>query len=104
MADVEHSFRKGFLESAGIGHFSLCFNDAEKPDAGGVLRLGTEPMPNALPSAGKAHWALGFEGISVGDAAADVVFCSPSNMPAGQETPCGAIPDSGSTAFMAPKE
>mmetsp|Transcript_23485 Transcript_23485/g.51954 ORF Transcript_23485/g.51954 Transcript_23485/m.51954 type:complete len:504 (-) Transcript_23485:54-1565(-) len=90
---------KGFLETAGVGRFSMCFNDK----ADGVLRLGTEAHPDALPSIGKIHWGLDFRGVSIGSSP-EVAVCSPSTMKPGQVSPCGAIPDSGTTVMMAPKE
>jgi len=91
---------KGFMEEAGINRFSMCFNDG----ANGVLRLGTPKVKNAHGSIGQVHWGLDFRGISVGSYSAPVEFCKPDNMTKGQKTPCGAIPDSGTTAFMAPKD
>lgn len=91
---------KGFMEEAGIKRFSMCFNDG----ANGVLRLGTPKAKTAHGSVGQVHWGLDFRGISVGDASAPVEFCKTENMTKGQKTPCGAIPDSGTTAFMAPKD
>jgi len=91
---------KGLLEQAGISRFSMCFNDG----ASGVLKLDTPAMPNALGSVGKFHWGLDFRGISVGNEAMPLGFCTASNMTSGQETPCGAIPDSGTTVIMAPQE
>lgn len=91
---------KGFMEEAGIDSFSMCFNDGSN----GVLRLGIPKAKNAHGSVGQVHWGLDFRGISVGSVTAEVKFCSPENVTKGQKTPCGAIPDSGTTAFMAPKE
>jgi len=94
---------KGFLEEAGITRFSMCFNDG----ANGVLRLGQPKAAKHVvshASIGQVHWGLDFRGISVGNYDAPVKFCKASEMGKGQKTPCGAIPDSGTTAFMAPKE
>jgi len=91
---------RGFMEEAGTDRFSLCFNDGTN----GVLRLGTPKVKNAHASIGQVHWGLDFRGISVGDLHAEVQFCKPDNMTKGQQTPCGAIPDSGTTALMAPKD
>lgn len=91
---------KGLLEQAGISRFSMCFNDG----ASGVLNLDIPEMPESLSSVGKFHWGLDFRGISIGDTVAPLSFCSAENMTNGQETPCGAIPDSGTTVIMAPKE
>jgi len=88
---------KGFLEHTGIRRFSMCFND----QSDGVLRLGTSEERGALGSIGQFHWGLDFRGISVGAETEPVAFCSPSAKQAGQDTPCGAIPDSGTTVIMA---
>jgi len=91
---------KGFLEEAGIKRFSMCFNDG----GNGVLRLGTPKVESAHGSVGQVHWGLGFHGISVGNVSAPVSFCDSKNMSKSQTTPCGAIPDSGTTMLMAPAE
>lgn len=90
----------GFLEQAGIGRFSMCFN----PGASGVLRIGDQPVHNAHGSIGKEHWGLDFRGVSVGSKSVPVEFCSSKNLTNGQQSACGAIPDSGTTLIMAPKE
>jgi len=89
-----------FLASASVSRFSICFNDG---GASGVLRLGTPSMPKSLGSVGQLHWGLGMTGISVGSSHSHVQICSPESMREGQMTPCGAIPDSGTTSIMAPK-
>jgi hypothetical protein len=90
---------KGFLQQANISRFSLCFNDA----ADGVLRLNTPAASNTHKSVGRKHWALDFHGITVGNASVAMDFCSSSaNLSDGQRAPCAAIPDSGTTAIMAP--
>jgi len=54
---------------------------------------------------GTAHWGVDFRGISVGNATAPPVnFCRSSQMVKGQASPCGAIPDSGTTLMMGPAE
>jgi len=90
----------GLLEQAGISRFSMCFNDG----ASGALNLNTPVMPDSLGSVGKFHWGLDFRGITIGDEKVPLSFCSAQNMTNGQETPCGAIPDSGTTVIMAPKD
>jgi len=90
----------GFLEQAGITRFSMCFNEG----ANGVLRLGTPAAPLAHGSVGKEHWGLDFRGMTVGNSSVPVQACLRSQMMPGQETPCGAIPDSGTTLIMAPEE
>jgi len=76
----------------------MCFNGG----ADGVLRLGTPAVPGALGSIGEFHWGLDLQGVSVGNSSVPVQVCSPASMRAGQQTACGAIPDSGTTLIMAP--
>jgi len=90
----------GFLEQAGISRFSMCFNDG----ANGVLRLGTPAAPLAHGSVGVEHWGLGLHGISIGAQKVPVKICRPQDMLPGQDTPCGAIPDSGTTLITAPEQ
>jgi hypothetical protein len=113
----------GFLEQAQISRFSMCFNSG----ADGVLRLDTPEVPTAHGAVGTQHWGLGLEGISVGDSTSMVEslpledtwdgalkfekpdamgagpLCSQESMAEGQATPCGAIPDSGTTLMMGPQ-
>lgn len=87
--------RQGFLETAGITSFSLCFN--EKAD--GALRLQV-PLVEPIGTIGKKHWGTGFLGVSVGDA--ETKFCRQEDMTSPtQKTPCGVIYDSGNTVMMA---
>jgi len=111
---------KGFLKTAGVSRFSMCFNYNED----GVLRLGGPEARMTLGSVGHAHWGLEFRGISIipsqpasllsSSSAASVVsspahsvqasFCDAGSMAPGQQTPCGAIPDSGTTLMMGPAQ
>merc|ERR1719235_2855244 len=91
---------KSLLEQAGISRFSMCFNDGSS----GVLNLNIPEMSDSLSSVGKFHWGLDFRGITIGNSSEHLGFCSTGEMAEGQETPCGAIPDSGTTVIMAPKE
>lgn len=91
-------WQEGFLQSAGVSRFSLCFRDRGKD---GALRL-QPPMGKGLKSIGQHHWGVDFQGVSVGDAKADVQFCSPHAKTKGQKTACAAIPDTGTTLLMAP--
>ncbi|CAK0827354.1 unnamed protein product [Prorocentrum cordatum] len=100
----QRSSPKGFLEQAKVDRFSVCFNDG----SGGVLSLGGE-MPKASHGGiGKQHWGVDFRGISVGNETlpSQALFCTPetTNMTEEQRTPCGAIPDSGTTAIMGPAD
>lgn len=93
----------GFLEQANVPRFSMCFNDG----ADGVLRMGTAvDEKHALETVGKMHWAVDFRGVTIGHTSAqlDLKICSPANMTKGQKTPCGAIPDSGTTNIMLPQD
>jgi len=99
--ELEVPAPQAFLERAGIGHFSMCFNDQ---GVNGTLRMGGTQKEDALGSIGEFHWGLDFRGITVGDRQVPVKMCSLENMTEGQETPCGAIPDSGTTAIMGPKD
>lgn len=97
-----HAFKnKLFLEEAGVDRFSICFNDEGHP---GALRLNVPQFTNPLPAIGSFHWGLGLYGLSVGKESAPAMLCDPSSMKQGQSTPCGAIPDSGTTLMMGPKE
>jgi len=95
---------KGFLEQAGVGQFSMCFNDG----ADGVLRIGEEPKHDkkSLGGMGTQHWGVDFRGVTVGHAETKEthkpIFCSAVNMSKDQKSPCGAIPDSGTTVMMGP--
>lgn len=90
----------GFLETAGVARFSMCFNDG----ADGMLRLNPPAAAKTLGNVGREHWALDFRGISVGGNVTRLDFCGTDGMREGQETPCGGIPDSGTTVIMAPQE
>lgn len=97
-----------FLPEADISRFSLCFNNGES----GVLRMGTHEtidMHDSLGSFGQVHWGVGLTGVFVGNKKAKVQLdvCRPDydggpSAPPGLVTVCGAIPDSGTTAIMAP--
>jgi len=100
-APATHLSPKGFLQSAGVRRFSMCFNDGSP----GVLRLGTPQAGQALGAVGESHWGVGLEGVSVGETKVPALaqFCSADNMTGNQTTPCAAIPDSGTTVMMGPK-
>jgi len=94
---------KSFLTEANVNHFSLCLQNSGP--GGGALRLGgPQGAAKKFGNIGTEHWALGLNGISVGDGVGSrMSFCSPFDMQPGQATPCGAIPDSGTTMISAPK-
>lgn len=93
----------GFLTQAGIERFSVCFGDDPVTNPG-VLRLDPPPEPTALKSVGTMHWGIDFRGVSVGGSSERLGFCSKQDMAASQLTPCGAIPDSGTTYILGPKD
>lgn len=84
---------------ASVSRFQICFMES----GNGTLLLNSDAIANPLPSVGVAHWGLDFRGISVGSAEAGAVFCTPDTMKDPQTTPCGAIPDSGTTLLMGPQ-
>mmetsp|Transcript_21963 Transcript_21963/g.51391 ORF Transcript_21963/g.51391 Transcript_21963/m.51391 type:complete len:602 (+) Transcript_21963:72-1877(+) len=93
----------GFLEQAQIPTFSMCFRDQGED---GSLHLGAA-LNDGLTSIGEMHWGLELFGVSVGKdhvpvKMSDKALCT--EVPHGQHTACGSIPDSGSTAIMAPFE
>jgi len=93
----------GFLEQTDVGRFAICFNEGRS----GVLRLGPREIPSMTwhASIGVAHWGLDFRGISIaGDKMVHLDFCRPEDMREDQQTPCGAIPDSGTTMITGPQE
>lgn len=96
-----------FLQEAGASGFSVCFNDGEQQ---GSLRTGKVQMSdNALHITGPDHWSLGLEGLSVAKTQAaskgiSIDICHPAKKSSGQEYPCGAIIDTGTTYMLGPKE
>lgn len=96
---------KPFLDVAGINQFSVCFSPTSGQD--GVIRMGELPMHKPLGTVGHSHWGLDFRGISIGSttvAVQETDICSLAGMKEGQATPCGAIPDSGTTLILGPED
>mmetsp|Transcript_58137 Transcript_58137/g.101790 ORF Transcript_58137/g.101790 Transcript_58137/m.101790 type:complete len:501 (+) Transcript_58137:83-1585(+) len=89
-----------FLMEAGVSRYSMCFN-ADEP---GVLRMNVPPLVNPMGNIGQVHWGLDLQGMSAGSASAPVLFCDPSTKKKHQQSACGAIPDSGTTLMMGPKD
>lgn len=96
---------KLFLTEAKQTRFSLCFKDEEDP---GAFRVGIPPFTSPLRHVGKMHWGLDFRGLSVGahgdPAPVETVFCGSDTMKQGMDSPCGIIPDSGTTQIRGPGE
>jgi len=90
-----------FMQESKSRKYNLCFN--EYPNAG-ALRMGMNSLPNAMTNIGTVHWAVGLDGFSVGDSKTPTIFCGKDTLKKGQKTPCGAIPDSGTTLMMGPKD
>jgi len=95
---------KLFMEEAKIGRFSLCMADA----VAGSLRFNQgAAFKNEVRQIGTYHWGLDFRGMSVGKKGASeklpILFCDESTMKAGMDSPCGIIPDSGTTMIIGPK-
>jgi len=90
-----------FLNMSKTRSFSTCFNPDGQP---GVLDFDPPKPPVALGQIGVFHWGLDFRGMSVGKASTPVLFCSGDDMSFLQQTPCGAIPDTGTTLVLGPKE
>lgn len=91
-----------FLDQAKINRFSMCFSDSKE----GVLRFDPPAVNDSLATVGKEHWGLDFRGISLdsSNASQRLNFCREENMTDGQQTPCGVIPDSGTTMIMGPRK
>jgi len=101
---VAYYKEKLILEQANVARFSICFSDAERP---GAMRFGLPPFQSPLRNIGKLHWGLGFHGLAVGSQGgppSEMIFCGPGAMKPGMDTPCGIIPDSGTTFIRGPKD
>lgn len=64
-------------------------------------------LKNPLGNIGSVHWGLELQGMSVGDTKAKsekVLFCDPASKELGMQTACGAVPDSGTTLMLGPRE
>jgi len=92
---------KLFMDVAGVHRFSICFQDGEKP---GALRLKVPEFAKPIPQIGELHWGMSFHGISIGSETREVLFCKPQEMASGMKSPCGAIPDSGTTLLTGPTD
>lgn len=92
---------KTFVQMAGINTYSVCLQPAPSK---GVLRFGSAPDTNKVKNIGVEHWSGALEGMSVGNASAPILFCSPDDMLPPQTTPCSFIPDSGTTLMLGPAQ
>jgi hypothetical protein len=93
---------RSFLESAGVNRFTMCMNSDSS-----FMKFNAPPLEAPMTSLGTFHWGLGLWGLSVpgGDVIQGVgKMCDASSfLLPGQETPCGVIPDTGSTFMMGPE-
>jgi len=90
----------GFMEQAGVKSFSICFNRGTD----GVLRIEPPSLPVVMPTLALQHWSLALNGVSIGNSKRNVTVCSPSQKNPWQESPCAAVPDSGTTLILAPAQ
>jgi len=88
---------QSWLTTASIKRFSMCFTGFEKD---GVLRFNskTSKPEDSMKSVGKYHWGLNFNGISLGNMKAEIIFCDGKTT----SSRCGIIPDSGTTLMLGP--
>eukprot|EP00930_Biecheleria_cincta_P002376 TRINITY_DN103382_c0_g1_i1.p1 TRINITY_DN103382_c0_g1~~TRINITY_DN103382_c0_g1_i1.p1 ORF type:complete len:519 (+),score=56.83 TRINITY_DN103382_c0_g1_i1:109-1665(+) len=96
---------KLFLQEAKVDRFSMCFRDSNNS---GALRVNLPSFKKTIANVGTLHWGIDFQGLSIGPhgetAPAETLFCGPETMRKGMDTPCGIIPDSGTTLIMGPEE
>mmetsp|Transcript_70326 Transcript_70326/g.139422 ORF Transcript_70326/g.139422 Transcript_70326/m.139422 type:complete len:529 (+) Transcript_70326:69-1655(+) len=95
---------KLFLKNAKVQRFSMCFRDQNLT---GALRLNPAPLQEPIKNIGTLHWGMDFQGMSIGQrgeqAPAETIFCGPETQRPGMDTPCGIIPDSGTTQILGPQ-
>jgi len=95
-----------FMQQAKVDRYTLCINAMTN----GALRMNVPPFADPIPNIGVAHWGLALQGVTMGKQGhaaptGTPVVCGPdSYMAPGQISPCGFIPDSGTTVIMGPQE
>jgi len=96
---------KLYLEEANIDRFTMCFRDNNQS---GALHLDVPAFSSPIANIGTFHWGLDFRGLSIGpqgeEAPMETIFCGPETMTNGMDSPCGIIPDSGTTQITGPPE
>jgi hypothetical protein len=74
----------------------------------GALRMNLPPFEEPIANIGVLHWGFDFRGFSVGERGGapreGSVVGGTETMQEGMDSPCGIIPDSGSTFIMGPAE
>lgn len=83
-----------FIEDAGIETFSVCLSG---PTTGALILQPNTAGATQFNSIGEHHWVVGIEGLSLGTKSTKKYACAPADKPNSQVTPCGALPDSGTT-------
>jgi len=93
-----------FLQHSGVTEFTMC---ADASSGKGALVLGDSVGSTKLASVGEYHWGLSFTGLTVGAAENSTwtapIICGPNSPNRGEQSPCGVIPDSGTTMLSGPK-
>ena len=96
---------KLFFEMAKVDRFTMCFQDADRP---GAMRVNVPPFSRPIAQIGELHWGISFQGMSIGPrnglTDGSILFCGPDTMTAGMTSPCGIIPDSGTTLITGPSQ
>jgi len=97
---------KSFFETIGTNRFSMCLvlNAHDNfMTTNGQLTINPPMKPKLLKTYGLVHWALKFNGFSVGEDSSpnDSVVCKGGS---GNKFACAMIPDSGTTLLSGPKK
>jgi len=97
------TYRDGFLTKSGFNSFTVCLSDDGNWDGDGAVHLGAKRAgQEAFEITSKTyHWQLPLNGAAAGGT--PVKMCNTSNMTSGQESPCAAVFDSGTTYILGPE-
>lgn len=107
LSDAQAYNTDSLMEVAGTASFSMCFGGGLDggPGSYGALRLNAA-LEDTMRYVGQAHWGVGLSGITVGGSGTGggimLTSCSDLDPGTGTDTPCGLIPDSGTTAIIGP--
>lgn len=101
MGSSAHSYKDGFLHRSGVNSFSVCLSDKGWSGSGGVLRFNAPRAEKTIGITGNTmHWQVGFYGATIGKATTPLEFCQTAAV--GDNSPCAAIVDSGTTYVLGP--